>query len=60
MYRRGWVDGVTWTVLSPAKAALGIGPEALSCWGSQGRVWTVSEHVEQRAVYGVPDPLCRK
>ncbi|MFI6521513.1 hypothetical protein ACIBF1_38590 [Spirillospora sp. NPDC050679] len=60
MFRRAWVDGVTWTNLTPANTPLGIGPEALHCWGGQGRIWTVSEHVLMRAVYGVPEPMCKK
>jgi hypothetical protein len=32
----------------------GIGPEDLSYWPGQGRVWTVTEHAGRRMLYGVP------
>jgi hypothetical protein len=32
----------------------GIGPEDLSFWPGQDRVWTVTEHAGRRMLYGVP------
>jgi hypothetical protein len=32
----------------------GIGPEDLSYWPDQNRIWTVTEHAGRRMLYGVP------
>jgi hypothetical protein len=37
---------------------ISYGPEDLSCWRSQQRLWTVAEPLGRRAVYGVPQQHC--
>ncbi|QXJ24500.1 hypothetical protein AGRA3207_005835 [Actinomadura graeca] len=34
------------------------GPEDLSCYRGQGRLWTVAEHAHRRALYGLPARSC--
>ncbi|WP_141582320.1 hypothetical protein [Actinomadura sp. WMMA1423] len=38
--------------------SLAKGPEDLSCYRGQGRIWTVAEHAKARALYGVPVNKC--
>ncbi|MBO2454578.1 hypothetical protein J4573_46345 [Actinomadura barringtoniae] len=51
LYNARWVVGSGWKVTS--KPALGIGPEDLSCYRTQNRLYTVAEHRYKRALYGV-------
>ncbi|MEU8119914.1 hypothetical protein AB0C21_14515 [Spirillospora sp. NPDC049024] len=37
---------------------LAMGPEDLSCYRGQSRIWTVAEHAKKRALYGVPVTKC--
>ncbi|MES9537532.1 hypothetical protein [Actinomadura sp. NPDC000600] len=38
--------------------SLARGPEDLTCYRGQDRIWTVAEHAKQRALYGVPVNKC--
>ncbi|MFD0851138.1 hypothetical protein ACFQ07_02830, partial [Actinomadura adrarensis] len=40
------------------RRSISYGPEDLSCWRSQRRMWTVAEQPGRRAVYGLPTPSC--
>ncbi|MFD0683305.1 hypothetical protein [Actinomadura fibrosa] len=48
--RAGWAD-----VLHRAAS---YGPEDLSCFRGQNRIWTVSEHAGKRALWGTPAEPC--
>ena len=40
------------------RTAISFGPEDLSCWRGQHRMWTIAEHPGRRALYGMHDPRC--
>lgn len=52
-----WTAGGVWHNRDDIK--IFKGPEDLSCWRSNHRLWTVAEHAKHRALYGVRDTRCR-
>jgi hypothetical protein len=40
------------------RTTISFGPEDLTCWRGQNRLWTIAEHPGQRALYGIPEPRC--
>ncbi|MEU6747222.1 hypothetical protein ABZ914_13480 [Spirillospora sp. NPDC046719] len=49
--------GHGWSHLS--KRTISYGPEDLSCYRAQHRVWTLAEYPDKRALWGLHAPQCR-
>ncbi len=49
-------DGSGWARLT--RRTISHGPEALTCYRGQHRIWTVAEHANKRALWGLTAPAC--
>jgi hypothetical protein len=54
LLKTGWSNGFS----RVQRTTISFGPEDLSCWRGQNRMWTIAEHPGRRALYGIPEPRC--